>query len=178
MRSRHITPLFIAAAAIAAILNVVLIFVGRGSFLHLVGVMGAVVWVALPAGVISGLLRFVTRRNGAPNRFARVTLAIMCVALSTVVSAVAGSFVLQRDIAQAKAFCESLIPKLEQHRAKTLSYPDRLESIDRRTPPYLLRSRPYYTGSPNAYSFSFDDPGGMMNGFAWSSDANRWEEWD
>ena len=169
MRSRHLVPL-----SIAVIVNVVLIFVGRGSFLHMVGVMGLVVWVALPAGAVAGLLYFMKRRG----RFARVTFAIACVALSTIVSAVGGTFLLQHDIAQAKAFCESLVPKLEQHRAKTLSYPDRIEAIDRRTPPRLLRDGDYYSGSPNAYSFSFSDPGGMMNGFAWDSHAGRWEEWD
>jgi hypothetical protein len=169
----------IIAGALALLLNVLLVIFGRGSFLHIVFVFGAVVYIAVP-GVVAGVVFWRVRQRGPTVRvLAKLAFAVSAVAASTIISGLVGTAVLARDIANAKRYCESLIPKLEQYRSAHGIYPTDLSALrDRGVPPRLLRDEDYYHSNGLGYSFSFGDPGGMMNGFARDQQSANWEEWD
>lgn len=161
--------------ATAVIVNAALVLFGRGSLLHFVFVSGAMVWVALPAAAIASVLYFVQRPRFA--RAARRFAAVTAVCASTAISLVPGRWVLEHDIAQAQAFCEASVPRLDQYRRTHGAYPAEISKVTVGAPPYLLRAGHFYQSDGRRFAFFFSDPAGIMVGFRFASDKRQWVAW-
>jgi len=161
--------------ATAVVVNAALVLFGRGSLLQFVFVSGAMVWVALPAAAIASVLYFVQRPRfaRAAGRFAAVT----AVCASTGISLVPGGWVLKNDIAQAQAFCEASVPRLDQYQRTHGAYPAEISQVTTGAPPYLLRAEHFYQSDGRTFAFFFSDPAGIMIGFRFASDNRQWVAW-
>ena len=173
-------PLLIAGVT-ALVLNVLFTFIGRGSFIHLVMVLGLVLWIASPVLLLAAVTMVVATRmeKRLYAKAAYVVLLASLVMWSLSISILTGDVVRERDIARAKAYCESLIPALERHRGQRGSYPQTLEGISlAKEHPRLLIGSAFYRSDGEAYCFDFGDPGRLMGYVAYDSTRREWHEWD
>ena len=170
----------ISFALIASILvNTAFAVVGRGSFTHGIGVIALVAYIGLPA-LVFGIGAFAVGFHlpGAKT-LSRYALAFAFLMWSTLISLPVGSILLEHDIEAAKGYCESLIPELEAYRTTHGTFPANIAMVaDKPTLPRLLSKSSYYWSDGAKFCFSFGNPAGMMNGFVYDSDSNRWSEWD
>ena len=159
--------------------NLVLALVGRGSMYQLITFFMLIEFIALPVIVI-GLLAYIFRHKWQwGSAVARACGSIVFVVASTVVSFVPGRMLLKSDIAAAKGHCESLVPKLDAFRVTHGAYPSSIGELPNQEPlPRLLKGSEFYHSEGAAFSFSFGDPSGMLNGFAFDSQSKKWSKWD
>lgn len=170
---------WISFAVVATIVNVALVFFGRGSFLHSVIAISLIVWVALPAFAVAVLCVLLRKRGPGFRRTARWTAGIGVIASSCLISLPIGSALLRHDIATARAFCESLVPKIEAYRAHHGKYPRDIRAVaGSGATPRLLEAPGYYGSNGESYSFFFEDPSGMMNSFSYDSATKTWSRAD
>jgi len=81
-------------------------------------------------------------------------------------------------MSNAQAFCEALVPRLEQVRSETGSYPrDVSEALGGQRPPGPLGSR-FYWSDGTSFSFTIGDPGTIMGGVEYTSQSGGWYRWD
>ncbi|HUP62955.1 MAG TPA: hypothetical protein VNA69_21360 [Thermoanaerobaculia bacterium] len=170
------------AAAIAILivaLNIVAAFVGRGSFLHVMIALMLLMYVVVPATVLALLAMVVARWRPALHAVARWLFVVALVAGSFLLSVPPGILLLRRDIAAAKSYCDALVPRLEEHRRMHGAYPEKIGAVSNAADrPRLLVRDTFYMSNGVEFLFSFDNPGGMFNGFSFASTDGRWEEWD
>jgi hypothetical protein len=157
-------------AAVILAVNVLAAFFGRGSFAHGVLALAVPAYIGIPAAVLALLARLL--RKGTLARWAFV---VAIVAASGVLSIGPGKLLLRRDLANAKAYCEALVPRLEEHRRIHGSYP---KSVDAQDAPRLIDRRTFYTTDGRAYFFSIVDPAGLLNVFVYDSTTKKWEQSD
>ena len=87
-----------------------------------------------------------------------------------------GSWVGDRDMKAAKAYCESLLPALEAYHDEHDCYPTEVTLaeliVDRE--PYLLRNRQYYHGQCSGFSFQILDPGAILGSWWLDGESRQW----
>jgi hypothetical protein len=136
------------------------------------------VYLGLPILIASALSLIPRQRSRILAMLSRVALWAGLVALSAAVSMPIGAVVLRRDIAAAKRYCEDLVPDLDAYKRAHGRYPEGIDAVTAPTrAPRLLRPFPFYTSNGESFSFSFPNPGGMMNFFAYDSKRREWSEW-
>lgn len=133
------------------------------------------VGIAVPAFVLAAVLFFFRRRSPGWSRAFRWSAILGVVFVSCLPSLPAGYLVARYDIANAKAYCEALAPKLEAYHSLHGSYPrDILLVADTSNCPRLLRSPTFYYNAGVTYTFLFDDPRGLFHAWIWSGDKREW----
>jgi hypothetical protein len=168
----------IVALAGSALLNTAFVTIGRGAFGHLLGVIWLIEFVALPFGV-AGLLALFGTVDSRARGVGRWAWCVAFAAGSTILSVPVGAAVAERDIWTAKAYCEALVPLLEEYRTTHGSYPRHLGPVaGPAEQPQLLRDGAYYHSDGTGFSFSFRNPSGMMGGFAFDGRTRVWTQWD
>lgn len=186
---RHVQPAhiwscanvkWVVAIGASVLLNAILILWGRGSFVSAILPLGVSLWIGLPLIVLSAALYSVAaRRNNF--RFMKICSGGVIVALvifSTLASLPVGERLLARDMNRAKAFCEALIPRLEQSKARDGTYPRDIAAVlDRRRTPGLLQHQFYWSDGTN-FTFVIGDPGTIMGGVEYDSRSKGWHSWD
>ena len=169
--------------AVAGISGLVIAFfltftpvIGRGYFLH--GILGFY-------GAAAAFGAFIVGRIAAHFKpthfFSRICIALVIVFTFCFLSIFTGNMILDNDIKRAKRFCESLVPLLDAYQKENGEYPVGINNILplNSKPLMLVRSRNfYYNREGDSFSFSFSDPGGVMNGWAYSGKHKEWYEWD
>ena len=165
------------AAGIALILNVVVLKVGRGSYLHISLVLQGILFVGLPAFVVSLVLMCIGMEK-RPRLFAAGYAAnlVSVVTFLMIISACAGLFVATADIKDARRYCERLIPRLEKYNADTGSYPATIDAVaSRENEPRLLKGVQFYIPQADGYLLEFRMPQKRNEMMEYSSWKGRWE---
>jgi hypothetical protein len=154
----------LASCVVAAVMAVTL----RGSFLHgfvsatvLIGLGGVSVAVAI-AGFVAGLL-WRRRRNGC-YWVGTVGGALLVLSIVQFASIPAGCFLLERDVAEARSYCESLVPLLEAYEQQHGSYPQQLGEVlpPGRRVPRLLKDQDFYEGHGSYFQLEFSVHDGFL----------------
>jgi len=161
---------------VAAIFLTVTPEIGRGSFLH--GILGFYAAVIAFGSYIVG--RIIVHFKPT-QLFSRICIALAIVLAFCFLSIFTGNIVLDFDIQQTKSFCEHLVPLLNAYQKENGEYPASLNKIlpkDKKLPMIVRSDNFYYNREGDSFSFSFSDPGGMMNGWAYSAKRKEWYEWD
>jgi hypothetical protein len=162
----------------SAVLNGVALAVGRGGFLHVVAVLGCALYVGVPALAVWTCAYALENRFRLAGRIARVAMLVASVSVSTLLSLLPGREMAKRDIATAKAYCDSLISQIEQHHQTRGVYPPDLAPFWRQGDgPHLVRHSLHYWSDGAQYTFTFSDPRGMMNFVSYRSSDRSWAEW-
>jgi len=176
MLARRWTYLALTAWLVLATLFV---FCGRGSFGQGILLVMATL-AAFGCWAVGGLLLLIAGRTRSRWREAgRTALVIGTVLFGSWASLPFGIMLNHRDIAEAKAFCEGLIPAIERFKTATGRYPESPPGLDKHIVwPRLIDKGYFYQADANGYGFDFIDPSGMLNGFEYSSSTGEWLEWD
>ncbi|MCF7955939.1 MAG: hypothetical protein K9M75_09075 [Phycisphaerae bacterium] len=167
-------------AVSCVLLNVLLTVFGRGSFLHGIIVIGVCLYIGLPLLIVSGVSNYIgkVKFSGKALAVSQYSFYFAVLLWSSVISVYLGGIWLEHDISTAKVYCESLVPDLDDYKVVNGHYPESLTAVsDQTVVPRLLMEDSYYRSFGDSFEFSFDDPGGMMNGFAFSSKDRQWYEW-
>lgn len=174
--------LLVVALAGSALLNLALVALGRGSFGQGLLVI-LLVYIAATAAILGIVAIARPRVIGSGARWiGRSAIAFAFVLASTLVSLPLGGRVHDRDVAEAKAYCEALVPRLEAYRRQHGAYPSTIELLgDLPRTPLLLQRYPYYRYSiaqDSTYYFTFSDPAEMMGSHGYSSQSGTWARFD
>jgi len=83
------------------------------------------------------------------------------------------------DVDEAKAYCESFVPKLEAHFDRNGTYPRSLNQLplEMGEVPRLVDPASFYTVTGNRYQLSFPDPSGLDQGQCYDSFVGSWRKW-
>lgn len=164
MSRKHVT--FIVAGLLGLILALAATFVGRGHFGAAIIAIGLVFYVGLPLGIVGlvALLLGKWRFGGKLKWVGIIALAGAEVLTIQLISLPLGFALQERDVAKARAYCESLIDGLEAHRERTGSYPEDLGEIQPKSTqlPRLLGKGEFYSGHGDSFSFEFMVPDGLL----------------
>jgi hypothetical protein len=171
--------LFWTTAVIAVASNLLFIMLGRGSIKHVVFAFATASYIGIPAALVAVIAFAFRRRLSVGKRVATLAAATALAALSVLVSIPIGAAVLNRDIHNAEAYCEALVPELEQYRQRHGQYPRRLPpGVVVGNVPRLLRNWPFYSSDGSQFYFSIIDPSGMLNSFKYNSGTRQWSKAD
>ena len=168
--------LFVVMAAV--VLNSLATFIGRGSFLHTVALMALCMWIVAPVLLLAGVTMVVAAKHGARGYYRAAQVALLgALALGSLcISALTGGLVRERDIAEAKRYCESYVPSLDRHRSEHGKYPPSLDEVARTDEvPRLLANATFYWPDGDEFRFEFGDPGALMSFITDDSERRAWE---
>ncbi|MCX6825760.1 MAG: hypothetical protein NTV06_00630, partial [candidate division Zixibacteria bacterium] len=123
---------------------------------------------------------FSCRRNRGKVRAIAIRLIVVAgVLTSTLISLIPGALLLNRDVRNAHAYCEVLVPELDRIKAQTGNYPLDLPMGHAKEPHLLARSPyPYYWSDGSTFRFSFPDPKVFFNMYDYNSTERKWNKWD
>lgn len=133
------------------------------------------VWIGLPTAFVAAVYLFSAARAGRSRRPALVTLSVVFgFACFVGLALPANHFVQERAVDAAKAYPERVAPLLEAYRHSHGSYPAHLDQLSAAPPlPRLLR-RWGYRSDGHAYSFTFPQPGGLLDAWVYDSKTRQW----
>lgn len=104
--------------------------------------------------------------------------SVALVIFSTLFSIPAGGKLLAYDLRNAQAFCEALVPRLEQAKVDSGAYPPEIARLlDGQRLPKLWRP-PVYNSDGTNFALIINDPSTMMGGVVYSSETKDWHHWD
>lgn len=161
-------------------LNVLLTVFGRGGFGCFIIVASLCLYIGLPLLVASAIFYTVAKFKSSGKLKVVSNFCFYSALLlgSSVLSFFSGGVLLDYDISKAKRYCESLVPALDEYKDVNGNYPKSLTRVsDQKKVPRLLRRNSYYSSDGDSFEYFFMDPGGMMNGFGFSSNDRQWYEW-
>ncbi len=171
---------FAVCLAAGLLVALVLTFAGRGSFLHLMGVIVLCVWVGLPLAVVAGIL-YITARVKQSARLKSIATKVLAAALLVLLQLLSlptGSWLNRRDVDRAKSFAEAIVPSLNQFKDANGNFPPTLSPLLRQetSVPRLL----YYQADPDGqhYFFTVTEPADMMAWYEFSSMEPQWRRAD
>jgi hypothetical protein len=101
-----------------------------------------------------------------------LALAVLCLGAFVVLRART-----QRQVASAKVFCESLVPRLQQIHAETGAFPKKVDPAwwgSQAVPP-LIRTQDFYFSNGKTFILHFRDPSAFWDDI-WGFDS-RWMTW-
>jgi hypothetical protein len=172
MKRRYLIVATVAAAL--AVFAAVVWFMDP--FLLFVFGVGSLVWIGLPASLFAGIRLFVIRGAGRTSSTDMTVLSMVAVFGCFVGVAIpANDFVQECAVDAAKEYPAQVAPLLEAYRQAHGSYPTSLDQLPTRPAvPRLLRSRYGYRSHGSSYSFSFGQPGGLINSWGYDSRTQKW----
>jgi len=152
----------------------------RGSLSHVIIVFLAFFVCVMLTGV-SILLYIVVLKQQRRGwlRAANITTGVLLLLALQAPSFVYGRRLLQRDIQNAKTFCEQLVPPLDRYFRESGTYPNDIAVVlptHVTTPPVL--GDHFYASHGEYFDFNFTDPGWFFSGYSFSSHDRHWEHWD
>jgi len=170
------------AIAVSLLLNIVVTFVGQGRFVFDVFIFAACIWIAAPLFLFSGIFLAVAYRKPHPASisFGQWVMLASLVIGSCFASIYFGGLLNNRQINEAKSYCEQLAIQLDKVRETSGLYPTNLtEYVQQSNLPRILRGgNLYYHSQGTNYSITFSDPGGLMNGWDFIGNTKKWSQFD
>jgi hypothetical protein len=145
-------------------------------FLLGIVVIGASVWIGGPllaVGIIMLLIAARRQQSLAPamRLLAGVVLAVCFGGTAMLVN----HFVQKGAVLDAKAYPQKIAPLLETYRRAHGTYPATLDQLPSKpSVPRLLRSPYGYRSDGQSYSFSFPEPGGLIDTWQYDSETRQW----
>jgi hypothetical protein len=138
--------------------------------------MGLLLWIGLPALIIAGVLLFIAARKGRSRRLALTIFAVVAAFACFFGLAIPTNYFIQeRAVAAAKAYPARVGPLLDAYRQAHGSYPTSLNQLPNKPAlPRLLRSDYAYRSDGDSYSFSFGQPGGLIDIWYYDSTTQTW----
>ena len=135
-----------------------------------------VVWIGIPALLVAGILWLIAFHCGHSNRAALTILSIVAAFGCFVGLAIPPNrFVQQRAVEAAKEYPSRVAQLLEAYRSSHGAYPTNLAQLPSMPSlPRLLRSSYGYRSDGSSYSFSFSQPGGLIDTWEYSSETKTW----
>lgn len=145
-------------------------------FLLIILGVAPLVWIGVPASLIAVILLLVSIRTGRSRRPALTILSVVAAFACLVGLAIpTNHFIQQRAVASAKEYPTRVAPLLEAYRQAHGSYPTNLDQIPAKpSVPRLLRSSYGYRSDGRSYSFSFGQPGGLIDTWDYDSETQTW----
>lgn len=142
--------------------------------LMMLGILAAL--VGIPALLVAGILGLLAVHYGRSSRPALTILATVAVFGGFVGLAIPSNrFVQQRAVLAAKDYPSRVAPMLEAYRSTQGAYPKTLAQLPAKPSlPRLLRSPFGYRSDGSGYSFSFPQPGGLIDTWEYSSETKIW----
>jgi hypothetical protein len=165
------------ALAVSVILNTVAVRVGRGSYAHIMFVLHVILFVGLPTFVASLILMIMGREKRWNLFLAGYALNLVSLVVGLMIaSTFIGLFVANRDVTDAKAYCQSLVPRLEKHKEDTGRYPEDVAAVSARdNEPLLLAGKRFYIPQADGYVMEFRDPSKKQRMVEYSSWKKEWQ---
>ena len=156
---------------------------GRGSALQSDIVMTLAIVIAGPLVILSLILTKLNRRWNSPAVHWLTTIILACalIILLQVLSLAGGKIVHAYDMKEAKKYCESLIPPLEDYNRKYHYYPGDLGFLEfesNRPFPRLLELGTFYKATEYYFRFYLTDPGAEHTWYEYSSIVKKWTHHD
>jgi hypothetical protein len=144
-----------------AAVNGALAFVVRGNCIFWLIVVLAVLFglFVLAVGTIAWLTEVIYKKP-LESRTSKVILLVGLLICSLGSTIPLGAWIHEKDLENAKQYCEDLIPYLDEHHQQYGSYPKEIgEFGNAGRLPWLLQGKwEFYNGHEKSYSFSFADP--------------------
>lgn len=153
--------------------------IGMG-FLHFFGVLLLVV-LAVPSALALLLLSIPWLRipsvwSGPPTR--QVAVGLLFLVAAQVPAMFLGVHIQLWQVDRAKRWCETLVPSIEQWRARTGSYPEGLADLGLELdPPRFCTSSLHYRPNAEGFVLDFSD-GGWLSGYEFDSRERTWSHYD
>ncbi len=135
-----------------------------------------VAWIGIPTLLVAGILWLFAFHYARSNRPALTILSIVATFGCFVGLAIPSNrFVQQRAVGAAKDYPSRVAPMLEAYRSTHGAYPTNLAQLPTKPSlPHLLRSPFGYRSDGSGYSFSFPQPGGLIDTWEFSSETKTW----
>ena len=135
-----------------------------------------VAWMGIPALLVAGILWLFAFHYGRSNRPALTILSIVAAFGCFVGLAIPSNrFVQQRAVVTAKDYPSRVALMLEAYRTTHGVYPASLAQLPAMPSlPRLLRSPFGYRSDGSSYSFSFPQPGGLIDTWEYYSETKTW----
>jgi hypothetical protein len=164
------------ALAISIILNSIGVKVGRGSYEYIMLVVKGILFIGVPA-FAGGLALMVAGREKRWGLFlAGYALNLISLIIGMmIISAFVGLFVASNDVKSAKAYCQTLVPRLEKYKEDVGTYPDDIGRVSAREhEPLLLKRSQFYIPQADGYVMEFRDPSTERRMFEYRSWTGQW----
>jgi hypothetical protein len=165
------------AVIASAVLNALAVFVGRGSFVHMLAVAVVTLYIAGPALVVAACAFLLRKRVAAARGLAYGAAIAACALASTLVSLWPGREIAKHDIEVAETRCESLIPPIEDFQRVRGVYPSAIATMTERPDMRRIGQDCQYWSDGSSFHFNLGDPRGIMNFIGFDSRTRRWSEW-
>ncbi len=168
-RSRWI---FVAVVFVACFIGIVLYI--DPFMLMMLGIIA--IFIGIPALLVAGILWLIAFRYGYSNRPALTILSIVTIFGCFVGLAIPSNhFAQQIAVDAAKDYPSRVAPMLEAYRSTHGAYPTNLAQLPTKPSlPRLLRVSYGYRSDGSSYSFSFPQPGGLIDTWEYSSETKTW----
>ena len=142
--------------------------------LMMLGIM--VAFIGIPALLVAGILWLLAFHHGRSNRPALTILSIVAAIGCFVGLAIPSNrIVQQRAVVAARDYPSRVAPMLEAYRSTHGAYPTNLAQLPTKPSlPRLLRVSYGYRSDGSSYSFSFPQPGGLIDTWEYSSETKTW----
>jgi len=155
--------------------------VGRGSMMHMLVSVFLAFWVGGAVLILGGLFWgiFWMKKKPIFRVLAVRSFFLALLLASQVLSLFPGKWIHQRDVVQAKNYCESLVPTLEAYKSKNGHYPEKIDTLEAGfgKRPFLLKNDDYFYVAikEGQFSFNFLDSGSFMGTYHYDAQKNVWE---
>ncbi|MBD2459747.1 hypothetical protein H6G89_01705 [Oscillatoria sp. FACHB-1407] len=168
---------FLVSMVIGLAIALVGAVLGRGSFAQVVIHILVAVWgvpLLLLIALVAGVLWW--RGQRWATRLIRGAIAATLGVIVQLGGVVLGVYLANKDVAQAKAYCEQLVPKLQTYRDTHGQYPEAIANLENPPPlPRLLRDESFYYGDKEDFSFTIDDPTALFGAWQYNSRELTWQ---
>lgn len=148
----------------------------RGSQDHVITIRMIVLPVAIPI-LLLGIIAYIAGRTAKKGKIiavGRIGLILGIVMLSLLISLPIGNYMVERDIARAKAFCMSLLDEGIIAPDARGNYPTSIaDSLEDKELPRLLPDR-FYMPTGNRFMFYISDPRDDTVQHTYSSERGTW----
>jgi len=143
--------------------------------LVLVVFMG-LMWIVEPCAVVAFVIlvyAIATKRWLRPPLL--LLAGVFAVAGLMVLSLPVNQFIQERSVVAAKAYPATIAPLLEQYRRAHGTYPTSLDQLPTHPQvPRLLRTPFGYRSAGDHYTFTFPQPGGLIDVWDYNSETHAW----
>lgn len=144
-------------------------------FFLLVFVIGGGLWIGLPLIVIGIIVALISK---ALNRSTKIPICFIATVLAVIslggLSIPANSLVYQWAEIEAKAYPDKVRPLLDDYRKEHGVYPKSLDELQGKPPVPRLFKAWSYRSNGSDYSFSFPQPGGLIDQWDYDSKTRKW----